>query len=308
MRVRLILLILSLLLIYPLQVFSTEELAEKSGKDCQYCHLDPAGGGELTVNGKGYLLGLQGPVVSGDTGTQAKTPSTWNHLFKLSIGYLHFLVGIFWFGTILYVHLILKPAYASKGLPKGEVKLGLVSIVLMAITGVILTFYRIPSVEMLFTTRFGILLLIKIGLFLVMGLSAFYVVFFIGPKLKKKVNVAQPIGPEMTEEDLSYFDGNEGRRAYFGYRGKIYDATDSNLWKNGNHMARHNAGMDLTSVLSQAPHGEDKIFAMPIVANFFDRGNPSIGFDYKKVFLYMAYMNLINVFLIIFILALWKWL
>lgn len=307
MRVKLILLVISLLLICPLHVFSTELLAEKSGKDCQYCHLDPAGGGELTAIGDGYLLGLQG-LVSGGTETQAKAPSTLNYLFKLCVGYLHFLVGIFWFGTILYVHLILKPAYASKGLPKGEVKLGLMSIVLMAITGVVLTFYRVPSVEILFTTRFGVLLLIKIGLFLVMGLSAFYVVFFIGPKLKKKAIVAQPTRSEMTEEELSYFDGMEGRRAYFAYQGKIYDATDSNLWRNGNHMARHNAGMDLTSVLSQAPHGEDKVFSIPIVSSLVASANPSGGFDHKKVFLFMAYMNLISVFLIIFIMALWKWL
>ncbi len=301
-----LLLVIILLIICPLQPFATEELAEKSGEDCQSCHLDPAGGGELTAIGEGYLLALQGPAVADDTEAQEAT-STINYLFKLTIGYLHFLVGIFWFGTILYVHLILKPAYASKGLPKGEVKLGLVSIVLMAITGVILTIYRVPSMEILFTTRFGVLLLIKIGLFLVMGISAFYVVFFIGPKLKKQVVVSQPTGDEMTEEDLSYFDGKEGRRAYFAYRGKIYDATDSGLWKNGNHMARHNAGMDLTPVLSQAPHGENKVFAMPVVATLVTAAKRSAGIDPRTVFLYMAYMNLINVFLIIFIMALWKW-
>jgi len=26
---------------------------------------------------------------------------------------------VMWFGTILYVHLLLKPAYAARGLPRG---------------------------------------------------------------------------------------------------------------------------------------------------------------------------------------------
>lgn len=44
---------------------------------------------------------------------------------RLLIGSLHTLFGVFWFGTILYVDLILKLGYASRGLPRGEVKLGL---------------------------------------------------------------------------------------------------------------------------------------------------------------------------------------
>jgi hypothetical protein len=34
---------------------ATEEMAEKTGKDCSYCHLDQSGGGELTKAGKEYL-------------------------------------------------------------------------------------------------------------------------------------------------------------------------------------------------------------------------------------------------------------
>ena len=41
-------------------------------------------------------------------------------MVRLIIGYLHLLTAIAWFGTILYVHILLKPACAAKGLPKGE--------------------------------------------------------------------------------------------------------------------------------------------------------------------------------------------
>ena len=82
-----LLLVIILLIICPLQPFATEELAEKSGEDCQSCHLDPAGGGELTAIGEGYLLARQGPAVADDTEAQEAT-STINYLFKLTIGYL----------------------------------------------------------------------------------------------------------------------------------------------------------------------------------------------------------------------------
>ena len=82
----------------------------------------------------------------------------------------------------LYVHLILKPAYAAHGLPIGEVRVGLVSMVIMGITGTLLTIYRIPSFSVLYQTRFGILLLIKIALFLMMLFTAFFVVLILGPK------------------------------------------------------------------------------------------------------------------------------
>ncbi|MGK2907947.1 MAG: CopD family protein [Desulfuromonadales bacterium] len=298
---------LLLLLFIPLQSLATEEYAEKTGKGCRHCHLDPAGGGELTAPGEGYLLSLQQTTDADPHLAQAKSSAALTHLFKLIVGLIHIFTGFFWFGTILYVHLILKPAYASQGLPRGEVKLGLVSIVVMAITGIILTLYRVQSIEFFFTTRFGLLLLVKISLFLVMASSAFFVVFFIGPRLRMRKAAPTPTDGEMSAEELGYFDGNDGRQAYFAYQGKVYDVTNSRLWKNGAHMARHNAGMDLTSVLPQAPHDESQVLDMPVVGTLVDKSSRPAGFDHRKVFLFMAYMNLINVFLIVLILALWKW-
>jgi predicted heme/steroid binding protein/uncharacterized membrane protein len=302
-------LLITLLLILgtSLQTLATEEWAEKTGKECRHCHLDPSGGGELTAVGEGYLLSLQTPDAAVSAQTETKSANRLTHLFRFAVGYIHILIGFFWFGTILYVHLILKPAYASKGLPKGEVKLGLLSIVVMAITGTILTLYRVPSFEFFFASRFGLLLFIKIVLFFLMGSSAFFVVFFIGPRLKKKMAEPTLTGGTMTEEELSFFNGEEGRQAYFAYQGKVYDATKSKLWKNGTHMARHNAGFDLTGVLPQAPHGETQVLSLPVVATLVAETTRPSGFNHKKVFIFMAYMNLINVFLIILILTLWKW-
>lgn len=285
-------------------LFATEEFAAATGKDCGICHLDPAGGGELTSTGKGYALSL-GHV---EDGLSVSSESTVSHLFQLLVGYLHILFGFFWFGTILYVHLILKPGYASGGLPRGEVKLGLISMVVMGISGAILFAYRVPDPSILVTSRFGILLLVKIILYLIMVCSALFAVFVLGPRLRRKGLAPAPsnAGGDWSLEQLSEFDGKEGRNAYFAYQGTIYDASPSRLWKNGSHMGRHQAGHDLTDALGQAPHGDDKIQAMEKTGKLLGDG-PHVLTPPQKLFYTMAYLNLCIVLMILLVLACWKW-
>jgi len=282
--------------------YATEEYAEKTGSECQVCHIDPLGGGELTESGKGYLL-----AISPEAAQHAASENATSRIIKLVFGYVHIVTAFFWFGTILYVHLILKPAYASQGLPRSEVKVGLISMAIMTLTGMVLTYYKVPSFSFLVASKFGILLLAKISLFTIMVISALFVVLVIGPGLKKK-KIAQPSqSGELTLAELAGFDGEEGRPAYFAYKGKIYDVSRSRVWKNGSHMKRHQAGVDLTDILSQAPHGEDKIMAMPEVGNLSMKKAISLHDAHKRIFYFMAYMNLCFVFIILFILALWRW-
>ncbi len=298
-----ILLILLTLALSVTSLYATDEYAEQTGQDCSICHLDPAGGGELTAEGDGYALSLGINVTASTTGTPVIAK-----LFRLLVGYLHILFAFFWFGTILYVHLILKPAYASRGLPRGEVKLGIASIVIMGITGAILFNYRVPDASLLLESRFGLLLLTKIIVYLTMVSLALFAVFFIGPRMKRKrAEIATATTGDMILAELEQYDGKEGRRAYFAYKGEIYDATDSLLWKDGTHMGRHQAGGDLSEVLSQAPHGEDKVLSMPKVGKLV---SSEAGHDLsapQKIFYTVAYINLGFVLLIILILACWKW-
>ena len=168
-----------------------------------------------------------------------------------------------WFGTILYVHLLLKPAYAARGLPRGELLVGWGSIVVMAVTGTVLTAYRIPTWDALFHTRFGVLLTIKIAVFLVMTATAFIVTFIVGPRLSARHADVDPRKRDLTAAELSSFTGRDGAPAYFAYQGMIYDATGSTLWRKGSHMGKHQAGFDLTEMLKLAPHGEDTGPAAP---------------------------------------------
>ena len=61
--------------------------------------------------------------------------------------------------------------------------------------------------------------------------------------------------PEYTISQLSLRNGNDKPDIWIAYKGKIYDVTNSRLWKNGKHY-EHWAGQDLTTELSDSPHGE----------------------------------------------------
>lgn len=280
---------------------ATPEYAKQTGFECSRCHVDVIGGGRLTAAGEKFLEDLR--AEGGD-----KRLSPLQHVMRLIIGYLHMITAIVWFGTIMYVHILLKPAYASKGLPKGELRLGWISMVLILITGVLLTIARMPSWEAFYTTRFGILLSIKILLFLVMLTSALIVTIYIGPKLRKQRSLAASLaGGDCTPEGLCQFDGKDGRPAYIAYKGTIYDVTNSRLWKNGTHAMKHAAGNDLTDMLKNAPHGEDKVIAMPQVGRLVPSGDKPRPPFHVRLFFFFAYMNLVLVFVITFVIALWRW-
>lgn len=60
----------------------------------------------------------------------------------------------------------------------------------------------------------------------------------------------------MTLEELSRYDGKDGRPAYVGYNGSVYDVSSSDMWKDGEHVGGHMAGLDLTDAMADAPHGD----------------------------------------------------
>jgi predicted heme/steroid binding protein len=297
-------LVLSVLFIPSLSL-ATTDYARQTGFDCKECHVDAIGGGPLTRAGEQFveemkLRGLYRPL------------NSMQKIVRLIIGYVHLITAIAWFGTILYVHILLKPAYAAKGLPRGELFLGWMSIILMAVTGTLLSISRVPSWSVLFTTRFGILLSIKIILFLIMASSAFIVTFFVGPRMKKRLKAGQSGEAvkghqDLAPEELHHFDGKEGRPAYIAFSGKIYDVTESRLWKDGSHARKHQAGNDLTDVLKTAPHGEEKVLAMRLVGNLKKTSGKPVRRLYERIFYFFAYMNLLFVFLIAFVIALMRW-
>ncbi|MHB9061051.1 MAG: hypothetical protein ACYC47_06075, partial [Desulfobacteria bacterium] len=101
------------MLLFPaFQGLATEDFARETGRACRECHLDPSGGGELNAAGKAFLAGRA------EAGNAPPVFSPIHRIVRFAAGFLHLLTAVMWFGTILYVHLLLKPAYASHGLPR----------------------------------------------------------------------------------------------------------------------------------------------------------------------------------------------
>ncbi|HBR17216.1 MAG: cytochrome B5 [Deltaproteobacteria bacterium RIFCSPLOWO2_12_FULL_43_16] len=67
------------------------------------------------------------------------------------------------------------------------------------------------------------------------------------------------------KKELEQYNGKDGVSTFISYKEKIYDVSSSFLWQNGKHQALHDAGVDLTHCLGQAPHGEELLERFPIV-------------------------------------------
>jgi predicted heme/steroid binding protein len=64
---------------------------------------------------------------------------------------------------------------------------------------------------------------------------------------------------KITRQELEENNGKEGKPAYFAFKGKVYEATDSAMWIDGEHMGMHQAGRDLTEDMDMAPHGPENV-------------------------------------------------
>ena len=80
-----------------------------------------------------------------------------------------------------------------------------------------------------------------------------------------------------TKKVLTQYNGKSGNPSYVTYKGKVYDVSGSFLWKDGVHQVFHSAGVDLTDVLEQAPHGSDVLEKFPVVGVLFDEGTSNIS-------------------------------
>lgn len=293
--------IILIFLISPATICALPKYSENTNQSCKECHIE-GDGGPLTESGLEFAAsGYTWPPTSG-----YRVLSPFKKTVRLLIGFIHITAAFIWFGAILYVHILLRPAYASKGLPKSEVIMGMVSMLLVGITGSLLTVSRIKSIDVLYSSPWGQVLSLKIFLYLVMISSAIVAVTFVGPRLKKrKVKAIRPGSGVFDPVTLSAFDGKDGRESHLAHGGNVYDVSNSKLWVNGTHM-KHRAGEDLTAAIERAPHGIEKLENLPVIGSFdCSLSPPKRGIE--KVFYFVAYMNLMLVFCILFVVAYWRW-
>jgi predicted heme/steroid binding protein/uncharacterized membrane protein len=256
------------------------------------CHRDELGGGPLTPVGEAFVAaGGRWPIPE-DIEVRTRSPAA--KALRLTLGFLHLTTAVMWFGTIFYVHVVLRPKYALGGLPRAEMRIAWVSMAILAATGVPLTKMRFQHPAHLLATETGQLLLVKIGLFLFLVVSAAVATFFISPHLKR------------LRAGWQANDGREGRPAWVKVGDRIYDLTASPRWTDGNHFRRHQAGRDLEEALAGAPHGPEKLEGFPSRPATGEEGGRA-GEPLVRVFYAMAYVNLFVALGVLIVISLLRW-
>jgi len=67
-----------------------------------------------------------------------------------------------------------------------------------------------------------------------------------------------------TSQQLALRNGQDKDEIWIAYKGIIYDASNSKLWRNGTHY-EHWSGQDLTDELEDAPHTESVFDRLEVV-------------------------------------------
>ena len=70
---------------------------------------------------------------------------------------------------------------------------------------------------------------------------------------------------DMTLKELAKYTGQNGQPAYVAVSGVIYDVTNAKEWQNGMHKNGVKAGVDLTKMIGESPHGTSVLSKLPII-------------------------------------------
>lgn len=303
------LLLITSLWLFPSHLTAKEEYAAQTGKDCEICHETPLGGPDLTPYGQAFRRGgHQYPIPA----EAFKALPRFKRIVRFFIGYFHIAAGVIWFGTIFYVHIFITPRALTRGLPRSELILGWVCATITGITGILLTMARLSALSQLHTTRFGIILSIKIILYLLLVGIASFTTIVIRKKLKREIGqqeTKEVTRGFFTHTELLSFNGTGQKPTYIAVEEDVYDLSESLAWKEGRHMGQHFAGRDLTNDFTAAPHGREVLDKFSRVGKLW-RGtrdtSPRITAT-RKTFVYLANTALVILFLILLCVALWRW-
>ncbi len=159
----------------------------------------------------------------------------------------------------------------------------------------LLTLHAIPDLGTLTDTHWGRVLLVKVVLYLLLASVATFVTLVVNPRLKRLADT-EAGHPVAAHDHLK-----EGGRITFSYSGKVYDVTESKLWRDGRHARRHDAWQDLTSVMAGAPHGLEVLDRFPVIAGGAEQPTPRP----VRFFIILAYSNLLLVLGVLYAVAVW---
>ena len=295
----------TLSLLAPGNAAARPEFAQFTGNPCSACHLSPQGGGPLKPEGEKFKKSLKDLDIPIDPNLRI---STGQRLLYITLYLLHIPFAIAWVGLFLYTF---GPALRRRSLvipPRPYIRQIIYGTIVVLVTGPLMVAFRIKMVPGLFTTRFGLLLLIKIAAVLVLFTATVALLWHSTVLLTRKYKrLARSMDKgseiDLTPDDLLLFSGREKRKALVAVNGRIYDVTGRNLWRKGIHPGGHHAGHDLTSDFAKAPHGKE----------VFDRVTPVgtvVEPDTSARRGPMSWATILGVTasgVILMVVALWKW-
>jgi len=293
--------------VFPGLTMATDEYALKTGKGCIFCHKESTGG-QLKVVGFAYIRnGYNYPISESVLKKTEALQTPFHKLIRFIIGYIHLLAAVIFFGAIFYIHIFVKPTKIVGGIPKAERGLGITCMIILTITGIYLTWFRVDRWEYFFNNTFGRMLFIKILLFALMIAIALIAITVIHRKMKSEGSVSKE-GKAASKSNLHNFNGMEGYPAYFVYENKVYDVSNNEKWKDGRHFGRHSAGSDLTGAIEDAPHGSEVFERIECLGGLQEGTEaPVEPSRARRVFVVMAYTNLVIIFLILACISIWRW-
>jgi predicted heme/steroid binding protein/uncharacterized membrane protein len=287
---------------------ATQEYARDTGKGCIFCHRESTGG-QLKPVGFAYIRnGYRYPISERILEKAEALQGPLHKTLRFIIGYLHLLAAVVFFGAIFYIHIFVKPTRLTGGIPKAERILGVSCMITLTVTGIYLTWIRIDRWAQFFDNTFGLMLFIKILLFLTMVAIGITAITVVHRRMKAEAQAAPPSSKEVSRDSIAYYDGSADKPAYFIYADQVYDVTANPKWKAGRHFGKHAAGGDLTEALEAAPHGPevfDRIACLgPVKASLAPPAPPRPA---RRIFVAMAYTNLVIIFLILACISVWRW-
>lgn len=295
--------------LFPPHLTAKEEYAAQTGKDCETCHRTPSGGPDLTPYGQAFRRGGHHYPIPAEA---FEVLPLYRRIVRFFIGYFHIAAGVIWFGTIFYVHIFITPQALTRGLPRSELILGWVCATISGITGILLTMDRLTALSQLHTTRFGIILSVKIILYLLMIGIALFTTIVIRKQLQRELGqreTKEMTGGIFTHTDLLSFNGTGEKPTCIAVGGDVYDLSDSPTWQEGRHMGQHFAGRDLTDDLKGAPHDSEVLEKFNKAGRLWKGPrdtSPRVSAT-RKTFVYLANSALVISFLILLSVALWRW-